>query len=159
MERIGIDIGRVIIGPSVDGVADTRFLGSRLSDALLTPPADGAFEVIARLVARAGGQVWLVSKCGPSVQDKTRAWLDHHGFYARTGMPRNHLRFCLRRPEKANHARELGLSTFIDDRLDVLEHLRGLVPRLLWFGEDARSGLGWVEPARDWAAVARGLGV
>ncbi len=159
MERIGIDIGRVIIGPSVGGRADTRFLGSRLAEAIHTPPADGAIAVIARLVARVQGQVWLVSKCGPSVQEKTRAWLEHQRFYERTGMPEDHLRFCLRRPEKADHARELGLDTFIDDRLDVLQHLRGLVPRLLWFGEDARPEPTWVRPARDWEAVAAQLGV
>ena len=41
MHRIGIDIGRVIIGPVLNGREDTSFLGSRLEDALHTPPAPG----------------------------------------------------------------------------------------------------------------------
>jgi hypothetical protein len=80
MQRIGIDIGRVIIGPVIGGRADTSFLGSSLRDALRSPPAPGAIEGVADLVARTGGQAWLVSKCGPGVQAKTRAWLDHHEF-------------------------------------------------------------------------------
>lgn len=154
MNRIGIDIGRVIIGPSVGGVADTRFLGSRLDEALLTPAAEGSFEVIGALVARTAGRVWLVSKCGPNVQRKTRAWLDHHRFWARTGMDPGHLRFCLERHQKALHARELELDTMIDDRVDVLEHLRGLVPHLLLFGEQTRPAPRWTTAVADWGAVA-----
>lgn len=155
MSRIGIDIGRVIIGPQVDGVADTRFLGRGLAEALHTPAAPGSFETIAALAHRDPGQVWLISKCGPSVQEKTRAWLAHHRFWERTGVPPSHLRFCLKRPEKADHARELRLDVMIDDRSDVLQHLRGLVPRLLLFGEQPAPAPSWTEHAPDWAAVAR----
>ena len=158
MNRIGIDIGRVIIGPSLGGVADTRFLGSQLQDALHTPAAEGSFAVIRALVSRAGGQVWLISKCGPNVQRKTRAWLDHQQFWERTGMDRDHLRFCLHRHEKAIHAAELGLSVMIDDRVDVLQHLRGLVPDLLLFGEQRGPAPDWTSPVADWEAVARWWG-
>ena len=72
-------------------------------------------------------------------------------------MDPEHLRFCLRRPEKAEHARELGLHTMVDDRLDVLEHLRGLVPELLLFGEQPAAPPGWVTHVPDWRAVARQL--
>lgn len=153
MHRIGIDIGRVIIGPVLNGRADTSFLGARLADALHTPPAPGAFAGVAELVARTDGQAWLVSKCGPGVQAKTRAWLDHHEFWARTGMDRRHLRFCLKRPEKALHARELGLTAMIDDRVDVLVHLEGIVRERLLFGEQDRPAPAWATAVRDWAAV------
>lgn len=157
MSHIGIDIGRVIIGPQIGGVADTRFLGSRLEDALHTPAAPGSFETIAAIVRRHEGRVWLISKCGPGVQAKTRAWLEHHQFWRVTGMDREHLRFCLRRPEKAAHARELGLHAMVDDRVDVLEHLRGLVPELLLFGEQPSPAPGWVRHVPDWAAVGAAL--
>lgn len=153
MFRIGIDIGRVIIGPVLGGIADTSFLGGTPERALRTPPAPGALEGVAGLVRRSGGQAWLVSKCGPNVQAKTRAWLDHQGFWERTQMPREHLVFCLRRPEKAEHARRLGLTAMIDDRLDVLSPMRGLVPSLLWFGEQDTAAPDWVTPVVDWAAV------
>ncbi|HEY8376836.1 MAG TPA: hypothetical protein VIK91_10120 [Nannocystis sp.] len=153
MQRIGIDIGRVIIGPVRGGVADTSFLGSSLQDALRTPPAPGAFAVIADLVARTGGAVWLISKCGPNVQAKTRAWLDHHRFWARTGMDRSHLRFCLKRPEKAIHAQNLRLTAMIDDRVDVLVHLEGIVGERLLFGEQLRPPPPWALHVPDWSAV------
>lgn len=161
MERYGIDIGRVIIGPQLNGVADTSFLGSSLEAAMQTPPALNAFRVIKRL--NTNNNVWLVSKCGSSVQKKTRAWLEHHNFEGRTGVKVSNLRFCLERREKAPIARQLNLTTFIDDRLDVLEHLRGVVPKLIWFGEDSldydpsneRLGGGWVTPARDWEEVEK----
>lgn len=152
--RIGIDIGRVLIGPDIGGVADTRFLGSQLKQAIHTPAAAGAIDTIHDLVARHEGQVWLISKCGPSVQEKTRAWLEHQRFWARTGMDPGNLRFCLRRPDKAIHARELGLDVMIDDRVDVLEHLRGLVPTLLLFGEQRAPAPVWTAHVADWPAVA-----
>jgi len=83
------------------------------------PPAEGSFDVVRELVARSGGNAWLVSKCGPSVQKKTVAWLRHHGFHEHTGMPPDQVRFCLERREKAVHAKKLGLTVFVDDRLDA----------------------------------------
>ena len=150
VNRLGIDIGRVIIGPVVGGVADTSFLGSRLEDALHTPPAEGAFEAIAMLVP-CFEQVWLVSKCGESVQRKSVAWLEHHRFWERTGIPDGSVRFCRKRPDKAIHARELSLTHFVDDRTDVLRHLRGLVPHLFLFGEQDGPTPDWATPLFRWA--------
>ena len=42
--------------------------------------------------------------------------------------------FCLKRPEKAIHCRELGITHFIDDRTDVLAAMIGVVPLLYLFG-------------------------
>lgn len=153
MHRIGIDIGRVIVGPVVGGRADTSFLGSRLEEALQTPPAPGAFAGVADLVERTGGAAWLVSKCGPVVQAKTRAWLEHHRFWDITGMDRSHLRFCRERKDKAEHARKLGLTVMIDDRPDVLLHLRELVQHCLLFGEQSRTPPDWTTHVHDWADV------
>jgi hypothetical protein len=41
--------------------------------------------------------------------------------------------FCRQRHEKAAICRELGLTHFIDDRLEVLSHLLGTVPHLYLF--------------------------
>ncbi|HWO24359.1 MAG TPA: hypothetical protein VNO30_36695 [Kofleriaceae bacterium] len=124
---LGIDIGRVIIGPVDDhGRADTSFLSGTVERAMQTPPAPGALDSIAQLARAFGGDVWLVSKCGAGVQAKTRRWLAHWRFWDVTGIAPDHLRFCLKRPQKADHCRELAITHFIDDRVDVLEHLRGL---------------------------------
>lgn len=150
--RVGIDIGRVIMSAISDGKSDTSFLSGDLQRAMKTAPAPNAFEGVNALVEAFDGQAWLVSKAGPSVQFKTKEWLKHWKFFAETGLPRGNLRFCLRRPEKAGHCKQLKISHFIDDRLDVLEHLRGVVPHLYLFGEQPHLECipGWTKHVTDW---------
>jgi hypothetical protein len=158
--RLGIDIGRVIIRPDdLLGPEDTPFLGSSYEAAMRTPPNDDAFDVIARLADRFDGRVWLVSKCGESVQRKSRGWLDRHGFWEVTGVPREHLRFCLTRAGKRPHCEELSITHFIDDRPDVHRHLAGVVEHRLLFGPQRPSNVAppGTIPVTDWAAVARTL--
>lgn len=155
---LGIDIGRVIIGPvDDDGRADTTFLSGTPDRALQTPPAPDAFLVIKQLARAFDGAVWLVSKCGPSVQAKTCRWLDHWAFWTTTGVSKDHLRFCLARRDKAIHCRELGITHFIDDRLDVLEHLRGLVPNLYLFGHQEVCSPAWVTAVVTWPAAVTAI--
>lgn len=133
--RIGVDIGRVII--SGDG-PDTVFFGRSQVEAMRTPAVPGAFAAVAELVERFEGRVHLVSKCGPRIQARSLAWLDHHGFWQATGLDRTQVRFCRERADKAKHAHQLGLTHFVDDRFDVLTHLVGLVDRLYLFGPQRR---------------------
>lgn len=152
--RLGLDIGRVIITPEGRG-GDTSFLGGSIEDAMRTPPNTGMFEAVGDLCERFGGRVWLVSKCGPRVQEKTRRWLRHHRFFHRTGIPAANLRFCLQRPQKAIHCRELGLTHFVDDRLDVLDHLAGIVDYRYLFGPQrpAQPTPDGLIPCLTWAAT------
>lgn len=161
--RIGIDIGRVIMTPVKGGKADTSFLSGSLERALRTPPSPGAFEGVSRLVQAFEGQAWLISKAGPRVQDKTKRWLRHWDFHGVTKLPSNHVRYCLERQHKVGHCKQLCITHFIDDRLDVLQYLHGLVPRLYLFGEQPRLDEvpDWVEHVEDWkcttAAVLRDI--
>lgn len=152
--KIGIDIGRVIITPGDDS-SDTSFLRGNVQDALNTQPYPGAFETIAKLVQLYDGRVWLVSKAGPRTQEKTRLWLEHHQFYERTGIGKQQVRFCRQRHEKADHCRELQITHFIDDRIQVLRHLRYLVPKLYLFGEQKNGFINphWIVPTLNWQAV------
>ncbi len=139
--RIGIDIGRVIIGGGCEAAgqtADTNFFGHDDQAALNTPGIPGAFEAIAELVDAFDQRAWLVSKCGPKIQRRSMLWLDHHGFWAATGLCRTNVRFCLERRDKAQHATKLGLTHFVDDRWDVHTHLSGLVEHLYLFGPQPR---------------------
>lgn len=159
MERLGIDIGRVLIAPdATDGRADTSFIGGSLEAAIATPPYDGMFDAVPALVQHFGGRVWLVSKAGPRVQEKTRHWLRHHRFFERTGIDPEHLRFCLERPQKAQHCGELGITHFIDDRPDVLEHLAGVVPHRYLFGPQRKPcSMADVVAVPSWAHVRDAL--
>ncbi|MFG1795720.1 hypothetical protein [Nocardia sp. NPDC049149] len=152
--RLGVDFGRVIQGAALRaGDQDTVFLSGGLAEALRTPPSPHAFDVLPRLVEQFAGQVWVISKCGPRIEERTRQWLDHHEFYARTGVPRDHLRFCRKRADKAVHCADLGITHMIDDRLDVHRALRGLVPHLYLFGAQQEPAPEWVHHVPTWLAA------
>lgn len=158
--RLGVDFGRVIHGGAgPDGAEDTTFLGGDLAAALRSPATEGMFEVLPRLVDRFGGRAWIISKCGPVTERKTRLWLDHHLFWARTGIPRGNLRFCRQRADKAGHCAELAITHMIDDRLDVHRAIRGLVPHRYLFGPQPEPPPDWVTPTPTWADVEIRIGV
>ncbi|MBM2614399.1 hypothetical protein JIG36_02355 [Actinoplanes sp. LDG1-06] len=150
--RLGVDIGRVIIDGGGPGGGDTQFFSGDTVRMLATPAVPGAFDTLARLVPQFD-EVWLISKCGDRVRRSTRLWLDHHRFAERTGIPRDNLRFCLRRPEKAVHCAELAITHFVDDKLDVHEALRGVVEHRYLFGPQRAAAPGWVRHTRTWAEV------
>ncbi|MEM9193512.1 MAG: hypothetical protein AAGF12_30335 [Myxococcota bacterium] len=156
---LGVDIGRVIIGTAdMGGHADTTFLRGDDHAAMNTPSAAGAFETLRDLVSEFRGAVWLVSKCGPRIQARTRAWLAHHRFFDRTGVRPGRVLFCRRRPDKREHCLAIGATHFIDDRTDVLRHLRGVVPNLYLFGHQTRQPAPrWCVPVIRWADVRHEL--
>ena len=126
---LGVDIGGVIID-RVSDRTDTSFFGENF---LLTTAVPDAFEAIAMLAERrfpAG--VYLVSKCGRKIEEKTLRWLDHHRFYEQTGVAEAHVRFCRERHEKAGICGELGITHFVDDRLEVLSDLTSVGKRYLF---------------------------
>lgn len=134
-EVLGVDFGGVVTDRMNDGT-DTSFLSDNY---LVTTAMPGAIEALRRLVEdRFGPNVYFVSKCGPTVERKTREWLAHHDVFTRTGIPADNIRFCRRREDKAPICAGLGVSHFIDDRASVLRHLES-VPHLYLFRPDARE--------------------
>ena len=104
-------------------------------------------------MARFGGRAWVISKCGPRVQERTLAWLDHHDFYARTGIARGNVRFCRKRADKAGHCAELKITHMIDDRIDVHRALLDTVPRRYLFGRQKGPAPDWVHHTLTWTDV------
>ena len=152
--RLGVDFGRVIHGAAAaDGLQDTVFLDGSFEEALASPATDGAFDVLPRLVDAFGGRVWVISKCGPRIQERTLAWLDHHDFYGRTGVPRGNVRFCRKRADKAGHCAQLRITHMIDDRIDVHRALVDRVPCRYLFGQQKGSAPEWVRQTLTWADV------
>jgi hypothetical protein len=150
--RLGVDIGRVIIdGPAHPGGGDTAFFEGDEATMLATPEMAGSFAAIARLVGLFAGRVWLVSKCGPRVQERTLRWLAAHDFYRRTGLWRGNVRFCLTHADKRSHCQELGLTHFVDDHPAVHSAIRGLVAHQYFFGTQAQPVPGYGIRATDWA--------
>lgn len=163
--KLGIDVGRVLISPGDANSPDTSFIGGSPEDALRTPPYEGMFEHLPALVSAFGGQVWIVSKCGARVRQRTLDWFAHHRFFERTGIDSTRVRFCRERPQKAGICAELGITHFVDDRLDVLEPMRGIVAWRFLFGPQSRAPLarddvrhvpGWRDAAHGVLATLRG---
>lgn len=153
---LGIDIGRVIIGGGAPGsAADTAFFRGGIENAIRTPAVAGALETIPALVQHFEGRACLISKCGPRVAARSRAWLNAHDFWSRTGIDPSALRFCKERKQKAIHCKDLRVTHFIDDRVGVHVHLRHIVPELFLFGPQRKAIPEWLTHLPDWDSVAR----
>ena len=141
-ERIlGVDIGGVIIDRVRNDGTDTAFKGDRYLETTSVP---GAFETLAELRMRFDGRVYIVSKCGPIVQAKSKEWLKHKGFYDITGIPRENVNYCFERKDKAPICKRIGVTHFIDDRLEVLGYLDSVSNKYL-FGPQNQRDLRCVE--------------
>lgn len=147
--RLGVDIGRVIIhgdGP------DSNFIGGADEDALRAPAMAGVLEALARLCARFEGRVWIVSKCGPRIEARSRAWLRAQRLFETTGIPHQNLRFCRNRKDKAPICLDLGIDYFVDDRVDVLRPMLAIVPHRFLFGADTSPEPG-IAAVPTWAVA------
>lgn len=153
--RLGVDFGRVIHGgAAVAGEEDTAFLGGEMEEAMRSPATPGMFETLPGLVTRFDGRVWVISKCGERVQRRTLQWLEEHDFYRRTGISPENVRFCRKRADKAGHCADLGITHMVDDRVDVHEALRDLVPHLYLFGPQTSPPPEWLPHVRTWAELS-----
>jgi hypothetical protein len=130
--RIGLDVGGVIIDATANDGTDTDIRGDRFMEAT---PVAGAYDAVRELIDHYGADnIFIISKCGELIEDRTREWLAGNGFYAYTGFNPENLHFCRRRAEKASIAKTLDLSDFVDDHQDVLEYMEGIVARHYLFG-------------------------
>lgn len=136
-EKLGVDVGKVIIDGTWNDGADISFFGD---NHLKTTPVEGVFDALRTLVnSRFGENVFVVSKCGARVEGKTREWLAHHRFYERTGVLETNVHFCRRRPEEAPVCEGLGITHFVDDNAEVMLYLKGTVSNLYLFNSDPRA--------------------
>jgi len=127
---------------------DTEFSEQFLS----TEPQPDALETVGELVQVFRGNVWIVSKAGHRTEQLTRRWLENRQFFVLTGMDDDRLRFCRERPEKEAICRELSITHFIDDRIQVMQLLKNTVDHLYLFGEKAanRSAAKWTVLVANW---------
>jgi hypothetical protein len=154
---MGVDIGGVIIDRVNDGT-DTSFFSDNYLETSAVPTV---FDAIRLLVEkRFGENMFLVSKCGARTEERTRNWLEHRNFFTFTGMKREHLRFCRERHEKAPICTELGITHFVDDRLEVLSYLTSVRTRYLFRPNPKEvkrfaSVLGEVKQVNNWQEILR----
>lgn len=158
-EVLGVDVGGVIIDRVNDGT-DTSFFTDNYLNTTAVP---GAFDVLRELVDdRFGENVFIVSTCGENIQRKTIHWFNHHRFHQRTGILRSHVHYCRERREKAGICERLGITHFIDDRLEILGSLKAVGGLYLFRGRDSEvkqytQHLHRVRPIASWQEVEKEL--
>jgi hypothetical protein len=148
--RLGVDLGRVVVGATRNGQGKVF-----LDDPRDMPTIEGAFEVLAELVERFKGQAWVISRVSEWGESRSLAWLEYFDFYRLTGIPRENIRYCRLREEKAPHCAELGITHMIDDRMDVHRAIRDVVPHRYLFGPQSEPAPDWVVPTLTWQDVRR----
>lgn len=149
---LGVDIGGVLVNRAYHDT-DTSFFGDRPMD---TPAVPGCFDGLRRLAEVFESRVHILSKAGPRVEALSLEWLQLNGVF--DYVPRGNVWFVRKRHEKAPICEELGVTHFIDDRLDVLQHLTTVQHRV-WFtggtSEAAGDKPGWTERVDTWDRVVR----
>jgi hypothetical protein len=150
--RIGIDFGGVIVRNLHEDTGEDTSLQSSSGEQAARA---GAFDAIRQLCSACDGRVWIVSKAGPRMQERTLSWLQSVDFFSRTGVQPDHVRFCLQLEDKKTICRDLRITNFIDDRVHVMQILRGAVPHLCLFGEPQgeRFCPPWATFATTWPEV------
>lgn len=151
---LGVDVGGVIIDGVKNDGTDTSFFGKNY---LKTSAVPGVFEALAFLRPRFD-DIYIVSKCGEHIQKKTREWLAHQDFYGRTEILEENIRFCLERPEKAPLCESLGITHFVDDKLEVLSYLHSVPHRYAFQSQvqeeqEYSSLLPFVTRVQSWAEL------
>lgn len=144
--RLGVDVGGVIIGADNDTTMFTK-------NYLDAKPVAGAFEALAILRERFLGQMYIVSKAGPEMQEKTQKWFLHHDFYGKVGMSAGDVFFCRERADKAPICKRLSVTHFIDDRADVLSYLVPLKIKTYWFGQARVLSMPGIRCVKTWDDV------
>lgn len=143
---IGIDFGGVIVRQSdgnrpIDASADASIC------------FEHCFEGIAYLNAHFKGNVHIVSKASRSTAVSMRQWLNQVGFYQKTGLLAGNVHICRKRHEKVPIAKDLGLSHFVDDNIDTLQLMIGIVPKLFHFGGSVENSE--ILPVKNWREIER----
>lgn len=124
--KLGIDVGGVLTRKG--GTSDTFLFGPNYLNA---PAVDGALEAVNELFKSPfRDNIWIISKCGHKVECRTRDWLKAHNLDLI--IPEDHWFFCKKRHEKAPIAETLGLTHFVDDRLEVLSYMTTVKNRYLF---------------------------
>ncbi len=91
-------------------------------------------EAVDRLVELFSHRVHIVSKAGPKISSLTRRWLGEQGLTCAQTIPPGNVHFVRKRPDKVPICEQLGITHFVDDRTDVLDHLVTVEHRFLFTG-------------------------
>lgn len=149
VERLGVDIGGPIMASPNELFFSDRYLE--------VPMVPGVLTSLTRLRSRFAAQIYLFST---NIRRRTQALeiLEKHRILDLVG--RDHVVMCDTDTAKANACRDLGISHFVDERIEVLELLTTVTGRYLFTSGD--TGTGPSLPSNtlrvsSWSAIERDL--
>jgi hypothetical protein len=124
VERLGVDIGGPIMASPNELFFSDRYLE--------VPMVPGVLPSLTRLRSRFAAHIYLIST---NIRRRPQALeiLEKHRILDFVG--RDHVVMCDTDTAKANACRELGISHFVDDRIEVLELLATVARRYLFTSE------------------------
>lgn len=131
--KLGLDIGGVIVEELKERIDPNDWNKVFLQ----VPFLAGVFEALASLKKCFGREIFIVSKISENLEPLSREYLRYHRFFEQAGISPDHLYYCRTREEKAPICRGLGITDFVDNRLEVLGQMAGGVPRRYLFCPDA----------------------
>ena len=117
--KIGLDLGNTIVDRSNNNV-----------------PFEYAFETIKWFKDEVFDDVFIVSRVNSEQRERSLKWLSDHCFYDLTGVPESNVYYCFDRRDKAVFVKGLGISVFIDDRIDVLTAMSDDVIKILYSNDE-----------------------
>ena len=130
-----VDLGNVIIAHWLSNITPENF---HTIDYNSIPEVPGVFDSLKRLSDRFGGNVTVVYKATDIATEKILAWLAHHQFTERTGIPLERVDRTKGGRDKTLHMDQsspthYGTTVVVDDRLEVMSYFVGKVPNLFLF--------------------------
>jgi|GEM_PF-2686926 len=156
IDRWGVDFGNVLVKnipmsvrremlqryPNIETLEDTTNFDTFLFRHSSVVP--NAFFGLKRLVETKGtDHVWIVSRAEGIERVVNRRLFIVHRFEEITGLSADQIHFVDKREEKAPVCERLCIQGHIDDRGEVLFHLVGVVPTLIWFSPTVNDLIRW----------------
>lgn len=93
-------------------------------------PMPDSFQIIKELVGKVK-KVYIVSRVDEEQKRRAKIWFEKHNFFQETGLTPEQVFFCEERPEKGPICKTLGVTHFIDDRVEVMLHMPDNVVKIL----------------------------
>ncbi|MDE2037930.1 MAG: hypothetical protein KGI69_01745 [Patescibacteria group bacterium] len=130
-----VDLGNVIIAHWLSNITPENF---HTVDYNSIPEVPGAFDGLKWLNEKFGGNVTVVYKATDIATEKIIAWLAHHRFAERTGIPLERVDRTKGGRDKTLHMDQSsltyhGTTVVVDDRLEVMSYFVGKAPHLFLF--------------------------
>lgn len=130
-----MDNHTIRVGMDVHGVIMVKFDKSKsIEEYLSTSPLKHAMKVIKNIIDLYGAEnTFIISKCPMYAEDEIIKWLDNQNFFTDIGFIHSNVYFCRERTDKAPIAKQLRLTHFIDDRVEVLDAMKDVVSNRILF--------------------------